>query len=76
MNIDYSLASMNYHRSNLHTTHYWCPEIQSWQVAIHVGVQGHTPERWGNCKRSPYQVLCGHGCIDDFGDLILTRGFS
>jgi hypothetical protein len=74
MNIDYALASMNYHRSNLNTTHHWCPEIQCWQVAIRI--EGHTPERSGNCKKSPYQILFGHGCIDDFGDLILTRGFS
>jgi hypothetical protein len=76
MNVDYSMASMNYHRANMHTTHYWCAEIQCWQVAIHVGFGGHTPERVGNCKSAPYQVLFCHGCIDDFGTLIITRGFS
>ena len=75
MDFEYKMATKNYNVTTLNSTHYWCAEIGCWQIAIHVGFGAHTPERSGNCKSSPYSVLFAHGCIDDFGNLIITKGW-
>jgi hypothetical protein len=78
MDFEYRMATQNYNVTTLHSTHYWCAEIGCWQIAIHVGFGGslsHEPQHWGNCQKAPYTVLFAHGCIDDFGNLIITKGW-